>query len=106
MPRAPVCPFYGRVKREKLVCLRDGADTTGRGELCLEFPSQMCRVRYWVQHCCDDWETCSLVPALTVEYERNKDADSCGKCYNSVKTEPTKRKPARKKPKRSVRKSK
>ena len=54
MPRAPVCPFYGRVKREQLVFLRDGADTTGQGELSLSFPDQMGRVRYWVQHCCKD----------------------------------------------------
>lgn len=90
MPRAPVCPFYGRAKRERLVCLRDGADTTGRGELCMEFPSQMCRVRYWVQHCCGDWKSCSLVPALTVEYECHKDDTPPEKCYN-----PTKKKPKR-----------
>jgi len=67
MPRAPVCPFYGRVKREKLVCLRDGADTTGRGELMLSFPDQMSRVRYWVHHCCTDWHSCSLAAALWME---------------------------------------
>ena len=38
MPRAPVCPFYGRAKREQLVCLRDGAGTTGQNELVLAFP--------------------------------------------------------------------
>ena len=67
MPRAPVCPFYGRVKREQLVCLRDGADTTGQGELSLSFPDQMGRVRYWVQHCCKDWHSCSLAAALWME---------------------------------------
>ena len=67
MPRAPVCPFYGRAKRERLVCLRDGADTTGQGELSLSFPDQMGRVRYWVQHCCKDWHSCSLAAALWME---------------------------------------
>ena len=67
MPRAPVCPFYGRAKREQLVCLRDGAGTTGQNELVLAFPDQMGRVRYWVQHCCKDWHSCSLAAALWME---------------------------------------
>ena len=69
MPRAPVCPFYGHAKRERLVCLRDGAgaDTGEDSALTLAFPDQASRARYWARHCCSDWKACSLAAALWVE---------------------------------------
>ena len=70
MPRAPMCPFYGRTKKAKLVCLMGGADTTGADELEMNFPTQMSRVRYWVDFCCGDWERCTLADALWSEYEK------------------------------------
>ncbi len=70
MPRAPVCPFYGHTKKERLVCLQGGADTTGQNELTMHFPNQMCRVRYWVNFCCGDWKRCTLASALWEEYEK------------------------------------
>lgn len=85
MPRVPVCPYYGRTKKEQIVCLRDGAGTFGRGELRMNFPSQVCRLRYWMQHCCGDWEACSLSPALAAEYELHKDDKPFEACYNKAK---------------------
>lgn len=85
MPRVPVCPYYGRTKKEQIVCLRDGAGTFGRGELHMDFPSQVCRLRYWMQHCCGDWEACSLSPALAAEYELHKDDKPSEACYNKAK---------------------
>lgn len=85
MPRAPVCPYYGSTKKEQIVCLRDGAGTFGSGELHMDFPSQVCRLRYWIRHCCGDWKACSLSPALSVEYEAHearKDDKAAVACNN------------------------
>lgn len=76
MPRAPVCPFFGLAKKETIVCLRDGADTLGRGELRMGFPDQPGRVRYWADHCCGDWKACTMSEFLAVEYERHGDSGS------------------------------
>ena len=70
MPRAPVCPFYGRTSHEDLVCLTGGAGTEGQHEMTMRFPTQVCRLRYWVDFCCHDWERCSMAAALWREYER------------------------------------
>lgn len=84
MPRAPVCPYYGNTHKEQIVCLRDGAGTFGRGELRMDFPSQVCRLRYWMQHCCDNWESCSLSPALAMEYEEHANDKPDTTCYNKA----------------------
>ena len=84
MPRAPACPFYGGTHKERIVCLRDGAGTMGRGELRMDFPSQVCRLRYWMQHCCDNWESCSLSPALAMEYEEHANDKPTTACYNKT----------------------
>lgn len=70
MPRAPMCPFYGRTSHEDLVCLTGGAGTAGRHEMTMRFPTQVCRLRYWMDFCCQDWEKCSMSAALWREYER------------------------------------
>lgn len=70
MPRAPVCPFYGRTSHEDLVCLTGGAGTEGRHEMTMRFPTQVCRLRYWVDFCCQDWEKCTMAASLWREYER------------------------------------
>lgn len=85
MPRAPACPFYGGTHKERIVCLRDGAGTMGRGELRMDFPSQVCRLQYWMKHCCGDWEACSLSPALAVEYELHGDDKPSEVCHNKAK---------------------
>lgn len=85
MPRAPACPFYGGTHKERIVCLRDGAGTMGRGELRMDFPSQVCRLQYWMKHCCGDWEACSLSPALAVEYELHGDDKPSEVCHNIAK---------------------
>lgn len=85
MPRAPACPFYGDTHKERIVCLRDGVGTMGRGELRMDFPSQVCRLQYWMKHCCGDWEACSLSPALAVEYELHGDDKPSEVCHNKAK---------------------
>lgn len=82
MAKVPACPYYGRTHKEQIVCLRDGAGTSGRGELHMDFPSQVCRLRYWMRYCCGDWEACSLAPELETEYEAHKDDKPDAVCYN------------------------
>ncbi len=85
MPRAPVCPFYGRVKREDLVCLMGGSGTTGKDEMLMRFPNQICRLHYWVAFCCQDWEQCTLAKALWEGYERKEAAASrSAKCTRAA----------------------
>jgi len=97
MPRAPVCPFYGRVKREDLVCLMGGSGTTGKDEMLMRFPNQICRLHYWVAFCCQDWERCTLAKALWEGYERKEAAASrnAKRTRAAAKDAPAKKKPAK-----------
>lgn len=84
MPRAPMCPFYGRTSHEDLVCLTGGAGTAGRHEMTMRFPTQVCRLRYWMDFCCQDWEKCSMAAALWREYERLEAKKKAGDASEAV----------------------
>lgn len=102
MPRAPVCPFYGRVKREDLVCLMGGSGTTGKDEMLMRFPNQICRLHYWVAFCCQDWERCTLAKALWEGYERKEAAASRNAKRTRAAAKDTPGQAAKKKPAKSA----
>lgn len=96
MPRAPMCPFYGRTSHENLVCLTEGAGTAGRHEMTMRFPTQVCRLRYWIDFCCQDWERCSMAAALWREYERLEAKKETMEANKETETEKAPPKPEKK----------
>lgn len=72
MPRAPKCPFYRIARNERVVCMANPEEEEDGPRLDLTFSTASSRLRYWVRHCCGDWQSCSIAQALWADCEKNE----------------------------------